>query len=183
MFCPNCNNLYDITNINPSQLLSDETETSTSEIDYAEIINNLLKNVDVDQKINLNNLTSHQEYKKLSAKQKETINKKLEKNVNASHGNLVPSYFCTTCGNYEAIKIGSVILDRSICKDNNFDLEKSDEILNDKTLPISRNYICPNNNCESHKDHSKRAAKFNRIEKGKYRLIYVCCACKSSWTT
>ena len=53
-------------------------------------------------------------------------------------------------------------------------------LLLDNTLPRTKDYICPNTKCESHKNINKEAI-FYRPDKNSYRLEYQCAACRIKW--
>ena len=51
----------------------------------------------------------------------------------------------------------------------------------DNTLPHTRDYICKNNDCKSHKNTSLRNAKWFRPIQHSYVTYYVCCECDTVW--
>ena len=68
-----------------------------------------------------------------------------------------------------------------------FDGAKEKDIIENKledlTLPRTKDYICPNNKCDSHKNFVEKEAIFYRPFKNSYNLKYVCGQCMTSWLT
>ena len=54
----------------------------------------------------------------------------------------------------------------------------------DMTLPRTKDFICPNQKCETNKNYSdkNREAVFYRPSSDSYNLKYICCFCKTSWS-
>ena len=95
---------------------------------------------------------------------------------------LVAYYICDNCGNREPLPEDTVLVTKST-KNNihdNYDKKRCGDIINIKTLPITRNYVCPNDKCLSQKDHSKREAVFFRVD-GTYAVRYICKCCLETW--
>jgi hypothetical protein len=59
--------------------------------------------------------------------------------------------------------------------------EKFQNYIYNPALPRTRNYICVNKECESHKDHNLREAVFYRQCVNNLQIWYTCCACKNYW--
>ena len=120
-FCPECGNLYDITNVSPDAV-----------------------NVSAEKKI----------------------------------------YFrCTMCGNSEIVKPRTLIMTKhspnaSVAYyDHTLD---PTQLIHVQTLPHTRDYICPNKDCATHKDLSQKDAVMSRFGNS-HQMMYVCCICKTSW--
>lgn len=207
-YCPNCNNIYDITKNIPQQnitgganIISDTPETISSItgtitennginiqniVDY--ILNNNNINIDNLHGYNISDIQQSDYYKKLPPKSKNIISTRLtqlEKSTKNKESAQLNAYFiCKNCGNHESIKPNTLII-----RKNYIDTEVNDEINMDqyknmmavKCLPITRNYICHNKKCESHDNPSKRMAKFYRIT-GSFKIRYICLTCNDSWT-
>ena len=98
---------------------------------------------------------------------------------------------CSACDSTYELKQNTIIysinLDKqiSIFNDDNIELK-----INDPTLPRTKDYICPNKNCDTNnvdpndKNYLdiliKKEAVFYRGN-GRYNLKYACCVCKYSW--
>lgn len=118
-----------------------------------------------------------------SDSQEETENKKGGKKQ-IDIPNSKPVYFvCKTCGHSVQIKPQTLILSRK-SKDlakNYFDNHvKPEKIILSKTLPHTRDYICPNMSCISHKQPELRDAVMMRMGNS-YNMKYVCILCKTMW--
>ncbi len=211
-FCPNCNNIYDITktvpNLNldqtggkmsetPNTVSSLTKTTSTSDaipaFDLDVVINRILSGDNIDPSM-LKGVTSdillqYPGYKKLQNKFKEIVHNKISDlipgfNIKQTVSPIsTNAYFiCTNCGNFEQMKSNTLIA-RKVYNETSSDYEdqsKFKDLANVKYLPITRNYICRNQNCVSHNDHTKRAARFYRLPSS-FKTAYICIACETSW--
>ena len=91
---------------------------------------------------------------------------------------------CTNCGYAKAMEAGTLILSRISGKEEIkyvADQNKYKDMVNDPTLPITRKYVCPNKECESHKNHMKREAVWFKPNRHTYVTIYICRECKTMW--
>jgi len=196
-FCPNCNNILDITK-SAKQVGGAKDETyndseTSSEHELSEtLIQKILHNHKIDSEtassIELDVIIKSDEYKKLEVDQKELVYNKiqdlkpaedkkelLEKNITKQ---TEKAYFiCESCGYLEPIKEGTEIFSR-VSSDivQNYSGSEINDMKFSSILPRTRKYICPNKNCESHTDNSKREAVFFRLN-NTYRLKYICLAC------
>ena len=136
MYCPNCNNLYEITR-------------------------------HVKHKV-------EQQPQQQKASQPEETGDDIQKSF----------FICKNCGTNEKLQPGTIIIKKTsnIQQTSYEDPIKSKYIVNAPYLPHTRQYICPNTECASHKDHSKREAVFYRML-NTFRLMYICKECNTKWTT
>jgi len=203
MFCPNCNNVLDIskTSLKNSKLsaiisetpttVSDveetETETETEKDNISEIINNLLNDIVVDEKniqlYNMDEFLKHSEYLKLDKKQKTIIQNKLTMYFGKIDDSINAYYVCSNCTYSKGIESGSIIMSKNGISNTlelyiNYDKLKNK--IYSKVLPITKNFICINDKCESHKDPKKREAVFYRIGRS-LQVWYTCKACQKYW--
>lgn len=90
-------------------------------------------------------------------------------------------FICENCNNHEIMPKNTLVLRKTKISDT-ITLTETDnnDIINMDYLPHTRNYKCPNKECESHKDNSKRDAIFKRFYKT-YKNKYICTACLTSW--
>lgn len=193
-FCPNCNNIYDITkNIETPQQkggqISDTPNTVSSQFtntsdNISELINAALSDTldSANIAFDMQTLSNHPSFKKLSAKNKELIINKLTKNNPQTTSNAF--FICNNCGNNEPIKPQTLIFKKNYDQTNyDYDadnIEKIKNLANVDYIFLTRNYTCINDKCPSHDDHSLRAARFIRV-KGSFAVRYVCTACNSTW--
>jgi hypothetical protein len=153
-FCPNCNNNCIITRLTAAQQaqkLVMEESDSTS-----------------SDMPSSNNATAT----------------KVDKNDKNKTEGLAKAFFkCTNCDYLEAIEEGTLILSRT---HNNLsteyhDTKKYNEMINDSTLPHTRNYICPNKSCKSHNNHEERDAVMFKPSQNTYNTKMICTSCKTLW--
>lgn len=152
-YCPNCNNIYDITKTIPNNFIqtagqvSDTPETissitntestnANSDIDQA---NNIIQKILKGDKLNNNDLngitldsiTKNTSYKKLQAKSKELVYNKLLELFNENsktNKSITPissnAYFiCKNCGNNEPIKSNTLIARKYYGESNDIEHE------------------------------------------------------------
>jgi hypothetical protein len=91
---------------------------------------------------------------------------------------------CSTCGSDYPLYPGTVIYSLNFRKQqSSFNDDFLDLKLQDPTLPRTKDYICPYDDCETNDknfDTAKKEAVFYRA-KGSYHLKYACCNCERSW--
>jgi len=91
---------------------------------------------------------------------------------------------CSTCGSDYPLYPGTVIYSLNFRKQqSSFNDDFLDLKLQDPTLPRTKDYICPYDDCETNDknfDTSEKEAVFYRA-KGSYHLKYACCNCERSW--
>ena len=94
------------------------------------------------------------------------------------HKNLIPNLFCVfiIIPNYY---VNSSCIYWLII--SNKSLSKYKNMIHDKTLPHTRDYVCKNKDCSSHKDPSKRDAVWFRPIATSYSTYYGCTACATIW--
>lgn len=123
-FCPECGNLYDVTNVQPE---ASEIEKSS---------------------------------------------------------NIKKIYFtCTTCGYSELLKPDTLLISKQsheVAKSYYSSHTKPADMLNIKVLMHTRDYVCPNKECPTHKKPETRNAIMNRIG-NTYQMQYICSICNTKW--
>lgn len=189
-YCPTCKNTYDIS----KDIIKLQHGGAT--IDYDHIVINitntqLIESVANDPSFLLDNVYKSAEFKKLNKSQKEYVINKIndqihdvdnnnKQKIDASIKEGLTAYFhCKNCSNTEEIKPGTKIY--GISADNqasNYGAGNYYELIYSDILPITRQYKCENSKCISHKDISKREAKFFRIN-NTYKIKFICLACEA----
>lgn len=99
-------------------------------------------------------------------------------------GTHVKAYYkCVNCGFVTEIQPRELILSKAPEKATSefYEYTKYAGMVNDVTLPCSRNYVCPNDNCPSHKDHSKREKVWFRPSRNSCGIKNICRACHVVW--
>lgn len=168
------------------------------EEDYESIIKNLINNepTDILDHMTLetvDKITKSSSYKKLSGKDKEHVYNKIMEYVpqadkskqmetTTSKSINIAYFICKNCGYSEQILPGTLVMSRVSSESVNeyTDHAQYKNMIKVKTLPLTRQYVCPNKICDSHTDYEKREAVFFRT-KGSYRVRYICKACETSW--
>jgi acetone carboxylase gamma subunit len=204
-FCPNCNNMFDIARAIPQSggkkksedfdLLESESESES--ISFNDFINKILNNDETVnnniKQININELQQSQEYKKLKIKHKELVDNKIQDLLPISEKAIMQStstkniedlsaYFvCNNCGFANKITPKTKIFSRTSADiSQNYTVSDYSDMLHSDILPRTRKYICPNKQCISYKDISKREAIFFRLS-NTYKVKYICTACKTDF--
>lgn len=208
LFCPNCENILDISKNPPKHkktimkqepdtpvTVSDsENESSDSgpEIEEPEIdrIDEIIINLSEDKKVSndeisnykLEQFTKHKTYQTLDKKTKAAVLVKLTEFFDKLDDATSAYYFCKNCMYSKAIEAKTLISSRinfgSLTEFTNPDKLKNR--IHSKILPFTKNYICINDKCPSHKDMKKKEAVFFRLS-GSVQAWYTCMACESYW--
>lgn len=192
-FCPNCNNVFDITK-NPHATEAKESDQKGGERkDYTSIIDKILNKKEVTksdiEKFDLEQLIKEPTYKKLKQEQKELVYNKIkellpiDKSSMQKEGPVDKAYFiCKNCGFLKPIDDGTLIFSR-VSSDISQSYTSTDQasltaMSNSDILPRTRKYVCTNASCISHTDPTKREACFFRMNNS-YKIKYICLACKN----
>jgi len=187
-YCPNCNNIFNITK-DGAQTGGVSSESASTEEE--KLIAKLLTNKHITEKdlsnISLENLIDTLAYKKLKHKQKELIYNKIQdllpddqKKIFAEkpRQNLEKiNYICNNCGYRKPIESGTLIFSK-VSNDisQSYSPSQVDDMKYSDILRKTRKYICPNDNCESHTNFQKREAAFFR-KNNTFKIQYICLAC------
>jgi DNA-directed RNA polymerase subunit M/transcription elongation factor TFIIS len=188
-FCPKCDNIMDIGKSAPKVSLAIATpntissETKTNEDEITKLIQ-LYKNGDDISNFNIDIklVTASDEFKKL----KDTQQKDLLKVLKSSEIDESLSAFriCKNCSYFERLVGRNLVLSRMSSEasiSGIVDLSKYKYMIHDKTLPHTRDYLCKNDKCESHKNHDKRNAVWFRPVLNSYSTYYGCVTCGEIW--
>ena len=175
-FCPNCDNTFVITRIN-----QDEQQVQ-EEVKHARQHARTAKD---DSESNLETETSNTDSGELIKLDKLDKIDKIEggANINKQEKNSDLYYFkCINCGYIVPIEEDTLIIRRTNEENTgNINETKYADMINDVTLPHTRNYICPNKTCISYKAHNLRDAIWFKPDRNSYMIKYVCTACKTVW--
>lgn len=202
-YCPNCNNIYDITRTIPNTpqqntlvggAISDTPDAISSTTNTIDEIQSIIDFILKNNNINIENLKGYtatdilqsDQYKKLQSKSKNNIAAKLNQFEKSNRDNTITNayFICRNCGKHEIMKPDTLIIrknygDTTVSDEVDMDRQKNMAFV--KCIPITRNYVCHNIKCESHKNHTKRRAKFYRMP-GSFTIRYICLTCSESWT-
>lgn len=151
-----------------------------------EIINKIAKNEEINETelgdFKLEQFMKHKTYQKLDKKIKPNVQTKLTTFFEKLEDSVSAYYFCGICCYSKPIESGTLVASRMGSGASNMymNMERMKNRVNNYILPYTRNYICTNKNCESHKDPKKREAVMFRVGNS-VQTWYTCCECKSSW--
>jgi DNA-directed RNA polymerase subunit M/transcription elongation factor TFIIS len=188
-FCPKCDNIMDIGKSAPRTTLvqstpdSVSTETNSNENQISKLIQLYKNKQDISNiSVDIKELTSNTEFNKLKETDKNIILKILK--GNEIDDSLTAYRICKNCSYFERLVGKTLVLSRMNIGSNlssTQDLSKYKYMIHDKTLPHTRDYICKNDKCISHKDYSKRDAVWFRPSATSYATCYACTACNMVW--
>ena len=108
-------------------------------------------------------------------------------NVPNNDDNLVkkPYFFCTNCNNYEEIKSGIPLIIKGGVEQNIYIQHHTEQQVKNKkinnSLMRTKNYICPNKDCQSHKNPELKEAIIEHVTYNSFIVKYICCVCNHEW--
>ena len=175
-FCPDCTYSLDIeksTNLN----YEDNKHSINSVSDAFKL---LIKDIDFNDykaEFSKNDLIKNKKYKQLSNDDKN----KLHLLFFSKYSEALLK--CFNCGYSKQISESIRLYQFNVNDTDNIirTLDDNKLLCNDPTLPRTRDYICKNINCITHKKSELKEAVFIRISK-KYNLQYICCVCNYAWS-
>ena len=189
-FCPKCEYVLDISK---NELASSVGEVSTEKpANLSTIIKKILDDNDVTSEltgVTLNNLEQSSKYKKLSENNRNKVYNVISENLylNKTPTNSGTIFNCKNC-NYSKEITNTILLYNKDFTTSQKNAEYSNEdyafIINDLTLPRTKDYICKNINCitndKKNKNNNQKEAIFFRNTN--YDVTYVCTVCTFRWT-
>lgn len=208
-FCPNCNNLLNISKAPPVArnmdteidtdadtditITDNDTDVGTDTKKNIDTIGNLIDLLSDPEKINqvdsdditvhkIEQITKHKKFAELDKKTKMNILMKITPYYEKIEDSNNAFYACKNCLFSKPIDAGSLIMTK---KNNDFDntyvnIDKLRNRLNSDVLPLTRNYVCHNNKCETHTGKVPREAVFFRTN-GNAQVWFICKVCKTLW--
>ena len=176
-YCPGCNYLLDISKPPASKKggaegVVDEVQKLFSLLSKGKALE--LETYPIET---IQILAAHPKFKKLTPAFKKKIQARLDENM-AKEGNEV-FYVCSNCGFHKPLKPGTMLYRKNLGSIET-SLETNPYILHSTTLPLTRDYLCPQEACPTHKDPTKKMAVMERIGET-YQMTYFCTACKHKW--
>ena len=94
-------------------------------------------------------------------------------------GSNVAYFICKSCKNYKPIKPGTLIYSKTYNTTNAAETEDYSFAIYDQTLPRTKNYICKNAKCETHKNDSLKEVVLTKNASD--QLVYICTVCSTNW--
>lgn len=184
-YCKNCDYSLEISKNNNPEL----DVTQIIDINNPErLVKIVLKNEKAEQDIQYNIKFNEKELKDYLDKledidddQKDEILGRFEQII--KHQKNISKFFfiCNNCSTSYVLQPNTIVYSINFDKSTGGMIEEDVNIkIQDPILPRTKDYICPNKNCESRSDNSKKEAIFYRNGKD-YHLRYVCTICKTQW--
>jgi len=99
--------------------------------------------------------------------------------VETKVGSNAAFFICKYCKNSKPIKPGTLIYSKSYGTDTSVETEDYTFAIYDQTLARTRNYICKNPKCESHKNDAVREAALTKNATD--QVVYICTSCSTHW--
>ena len=160
-FCPNCNSLFDI-----SEIHQEDSDEVSEELDTSSVSSGAAENEDKEN-----------EDKKDKKDKKENININKNKKVKSS----IASFKCNNCNYSKPIDPGTKLYTRLSDEDIAiYNKEDYSNQINNSTLPRTRNYVCPNTTCITQTKPDLKEAVFLR-KNNTFQVVYICTLCKTSF--
>lgn len=94
-------------------------------------------------------------------------------------GSNVAYFICKFCKNNKPIKPGTLIYSKNYSTVVSVETDDYTYAIHDQTLARTKNYICKNPKCETHKDDSLKEAILTKNATD--QIVYVCCHCSTDW--
>lgn len=189
IFCDKCRYLYNITKDLKSKQIGGKINEAVTNImekykNKEEITEKDLKKIKgkhILQNNGFDGMTKKDQRKFMSTIRSVDKNFFIEEEKQTSKvGASIVYFMCKYCGNSKPIKPGTLIYSEKYSGQNTADIEDYSNLIYDQTLPRTKNYICKNENCETHNDDSIKEAIL--IKNMSDQIVYVCTSCITSWT-
>ena len=94
-------------------------------------------------------------------------------------GSNIAFFICKFCKNYKPIKPGTIIYSKNYNSSNISEAYDYSYAIYDQTLAHTKNYICKNSKCETHKNINLKEAVL--VKNATDQLVYICTQCSTNW--
>lgn len=190
-YCPKCDNIMDISRTAPKVIQEINPNTVSTTTDKSininveqttKVINMYLNGIDItSENVDIAQLQKNSEFSKLKDKDK----KELIRIIKSAEDDTSTAYMiCKNCSYSERLTKRTMVL-------NKMSTHSTNDIVSDQSrykfmkdlniLPHTRDYICKNKSCQTHKDYKLKDAKWFRPIQDSYQTYYVCCVCETVW--
>ena len=187
-FCPKCGFLLDINKIDAN--VGSDTVKKKSLNNVNSIIKKILNDESLEKyslNLDLNSLDSNSKYKKLSDNDRIKVYNTITENLYLSKPvtNAGAGFVCNNCAYTKNINDSLLLYSKNFTETVKESYTPNDYklIINDNTLPRTRDYYCKNINCitndKKNKSIQKEAVFFRS---GNFDVTYVCTLCAFGWT-
>ena len=188
-FCEKCRYLFNVTkDVKSKQVGGKINEAVTN------LFNKYYKNEPIEErdlrKIKGNDLIYDERYEDMTKKEQRKLVsfvKSVDKNFFAEAepevapkvGSNAAFFICKYCGNFKPIKPGTLIYSKNYNAGDSTEIEDYTYAIYDQTLPRTKNYICKNPKCETHKKDSIKEAVLTKNTSD--QIVYICTVCSTNW--
>jgi hypothetical protein len=127
-----------------------------------------------NEKFDVDKIMKNKEFTSLKDKDKKELTKILK---GVEDDSLTAVIVCKNCSYSEKLTKRTLILNKmsNFSTDAYTDLTKYKYMRYDNTLPHTRDYVCKNKDCNTHKNSELKNAKWFRPIQNSYMTYYVCC--------
>lgn len=178
-FCPDCHYSLGINKATATDNFEDDREEISSINDALKLLAKKDINLsDYKATFPKNDILKNKKYQKLPVKEKNLLSQLFINKISEAE------LSCSNCGHKKQIDETLKLYEFNVNdKSNNIRTLEDNKLLTlDPTLPRTRDYVCKNVNCVTHKSKDLKEAVFLRLPKS-FNLSYICCKCHYSWNT
>lgn len=188
-FCENCRYSFNVTKDVKSKQVGGKINTSLTKL-FDKIKNNEPLSAEDLENIKGRHILEDERYENMSKKDQRKIVsmiKAINKNffVNDTEegkvGTNVAYFICKYCKNFKPIKPGTKIYSKNYASNNSGENEDYTYTIYDNTLARTRNYICKNSKCPTHKDETNMSKEAILTKNSMDQVVYVCTVCSKHW--
>lgn len=191
LFCEKCRNAYNVTKDVKNKQVGGKTGDRLDNLFNKFLSEEEITENDIN-KINYKDIYSDERYDTMNKKNQKkfistikAIDKTFfvadEKETELSNSSVDAYLICRFCKNSKLIEPGTSIYSWNY--DQGASVETEDyahnKMIYDYTLPRTKNYICKNLKCKTHKnDELKEAVLTKNVSE---KLVYICTECNTNW--
>lgn len=190
-YCPKCDNIMDISRtapkviqeLNPTSLSTTDKSINVNIENTTKVINMYLNGIDIaGETVDIDQIQKNSEFSKLKDKDKKELLKILK---SLEDDQLSAFMICKNCSYSEKMLKRTMVLNKmsshSTSSEASVDYSKYKYMKDIDIFPHTRDYICKNKTCPTHKDYKLKDAKWFRPIQDSYQTFYVCCVCTTVW--
>uniref|UniRef100_A0A6C0LUS1 TFIIS-type domain-containing protein n=1 Tax=viral metagenome TaxID=1070528 RepID=A0A6C0LUS1_9ZZZZ len=189
-FCKECRSLFNITKDIKNKQKGGEMTNNVANVFKKFSVGEKIIEKDL-QKIKRDNLLNDDRYDNMNKKNQKKfetaiklVDKKFfEKDNKIEQGTTLQTnaayFICKFCDNSEEIIPGTLIYSKNYNISDPVETEDYSYAPYDQTLARTRNYICKNPSCQTHKNDSLKEAVLTKNIN--HQIVYVCCHCHKYW--
>lgn len=188
-FCEKCHYLYNVTkDVKSKQTggkINDRLNNIFTKFNEKDKITEAdikkIKGKDIMEDERFENMTKKEQRKMISSIKLVDKNFFVEEDIEQKTkiGNTSSYFICKYCKHYKPIKPQTIIYSKKYRGDSNIETEDYTYAIYDNTLPRTKNYICQNEKCETHKKDDLKEAIL--VKNNLDQIVYVCGNCTTHW--